>query len=61
MVDNKRQQDNAQDEDMGQMGDQSSYSGQKGGQAQSDFNSDTSNTGRSNDPTSDSSLSDEDL
>ena len=64
MADDKRNQDNLSEEErsrIGQMGGQASHSGQKGGQAQNDYSSDDTTTGMANDPTSDSSLSDEDL
>lgn len=63
MADDKRNQDKLSNEEqsgIGQMGGQSSQSGQKGGQAQSDY-SNTTDTGIANDPTNDRSLSDEDL
>ena len=61
MADDKKNQDKQNDDDMGQMGDQASYSGQKGGQSQAEH--DDTSTGMTNDPTnrSDSSLNDEDL
>jgi hypothetical protein len=61
MADDKKNQDKLNDDDMGQMGGQASYSGQKGGQSQAGH--DDTNTGMANDPASktDSSLNDEDL
>ena len=61
MADDKKQQDNLNEEDTSQMGGSHAQSGQKGGQAQSDFSNEDTDNGMANDPTNDRSLSDEDL
>ena len=61
MADDKRNQDNLSEEDRSRVGQMGGHSGQKGGQSQSDYNAEDTNSGMAKDPTADTSLNDEDL